>query len=54
MSTGCGVLTKGSYPKDDLLACGTRLWFGKCAKDRTESILLCVKCKLETTKGEKE
>lgn len=44
MSQGCGVLTKGSDPKDDLLACGTRLWFGKCAKERTESVLLCPKC----------
>ena len=48
--SGCGKLTKGSDPKDDLIACGTRLWLGKDAKNRTESVLLCLKCKLEEEK----
>jgi hypothetical protein len=42
--TGCGVLTKGSDSKDDLLPCGTKLWWGKDAKNRTEGILLCARC----------
>ena len=45
--TGCGVLTKGSGLKDDLVPCGTKLWLGKDAKTRTESVLLCAKCKGE-------
>jgi hypothetical protein len=51
MSQGCGLLTRGDDPKDDLIACGTKLWLGKDAKSRTESVLLCAKCKVdETTK----
>jgi hypothetical protein len=44
---GCGVLTKGSDPKDDPVPCGTRLWLGKDTKSRTESVLLCLKCQDE-------
>ena len=46
MSTnGCGVLTKGNDPKDSLVPCGTRLYYGQDAKTRTEGVLLCAKCK---------
>ena len=44
MSQGCGLLTRGSDPKDDTVPCGTKLWLGKDAKSRTESVLLCSKC----------
>jgi hypothetical protein len=47
MSEGCGILTRGSDPKDDFVVCGTKLWFGKDAKSRTESVLLCPKCQTE-------
>jgi hypothetical protein len=43
--SGCGVLTKGSDPKDDLVSCGTRLWFIQDKKTVKESVLLCAKCK---------
>ena len=46
MSQGCGILTKGNHPKDDLIACGTRLWFVQDNKTITESVLLCKQCKL--------
>ena len=42
---GCGVLTKGNHPKDDLVPCGTKLWFVVDKKTVTETVLLCVKCK---------
>lgn len=46
MSTsGCGKLTKGTHPKDDLVPCGTKLYYGQDAKTRTEGVLLCTKCK---------
>src|ERR1039458_1209574 len=44
LMTGCGILTKGFDPKDDLVPCGTRLWFGKDTKTRREGILLCQEC----------
>lgn len=43
--SGCGLLTKGSDSKDDLVPCGMKLYLGKTAKDRVESVLLCTKCK---------
>ena len=43
MVSGCGKLTKGSHPKDDVLPCGTKLWLGE--KGRTEGVLLCAQCK---------
>lgn len=50
--SGCGVLTKGTDPKDDLLPCGTRLRFGTDKKTYTEKILLCDRCKpKEETNG---
>ena len=42
---GCGVLTKGSNPKDDLVPCGTKLWFIQDKKTVTEAVHLCAKCK---------
>jgi hypothetical protein len=45
--TGCGILTKGTDPKDSLLPCGTKFWLGLDAKSRTEHILLCLKCQEE-------
>ena len=42
---GCGVLTKGSHPKDDLIPCGTRLFFVQDKKTVNESVHLCKKCK---------
>lgn len=45
MSAGCGILTRGSDPKDSLVPCGTRLYYGQDAKTRTEGVLLCAKCK---------
>ena len=45
--TGCGVLTKGSHPKDDLIACGTKVWFLVDKKTVKESVHLCLKCKGE-------
>lgn len=42
---GCGVLTKGSDPNDDLVPCGTRLFFGSTKTSRSESVLLCSQCK---------
>ena len=44
MSAGCGLLTRGTDPKDDTVPCGTKLWLGKDSKDRTEKVLLCEKC----------
>jgi hypothetical protein len=44
---GCGVLTKGSHPKDDLIACGTKLRFIVDKKTMRDSVLLCAKCKGE-------
>jgi hypothetical protein len=41
--SGCGKLTKGTHPKDDLVPCGTKLWLGE--KGRTESVMLCAQCK---------
>jgi hypothetical protein len=49
---GCGVLTKGSDPKDDLVPCGTKLWLGKDAKSRVEDVLLCTECKRVATTAE--
>lgn len=42
---GCGKLTKGNDPKDDLVPCGTKLWFIRDKKTVTETIHLCVECK---------
>jgi hypothetical protein len=41
---GCGKLTKGNDPKDDLVPCGTKLWFVRDKKTVKESTLLCEKC----------
>jgi len=46
----CGTLTKGNDPNDDLLPCGTRLYFGTDKKDKTERVLLCKKCKEQDKK----
>jgi hypothetical protein len=43
--SGCGILTKGSHPDDDLVPCGTKLYFGTEKRERTEGVLLCPKCK---------
>jgi hypothetical protein len=45
MTTGCGRPTKGSHPNDDTLPCGTKLYLGADKSNRTESKLLCPKCK---------
>jgi hypothetical protein len=42
---GCGKLTKGSHPKDDLIACGTVCRFIHDKKTVTEKIHLCSDCK---------
>ncbi len=42
---GCGKLTKGSHPKDDLVPCGTKLFFVQDKKTIKESVLLCERCK---------
>jgi len=41
--TPCGRLTK-NQPGDDLLPCGTRLYWGTGRDDRRVTILLCPKC----------
>lgn len=46
----CGILTKGSDPNDDLLPCGTKLYFGTDKKNKTETVLLCEKCKEQDKK----
>jgi hypothetical protein len=43
----CGTLTKGTHPKDDMIPCGTKLWFIVDKKTTKESIHLCAKCKGE-------
>ena len=36
--SGCGKLTKGTNPKDDLVPCGTKLWFVADKKTVSESV----------------
>lgn len=47
--TGCGVLTKGTHPKDDAIPCGTKLWFIVDKRTMKESVHLCKKCKEENS-----
>jgi hypothetical protein len=45
MENGCGKLTKGSDPKDSLVACGTKVWFLVDEKSVKETRHLCEECK---------
>jgi hypothetical protein len=49
---GCGTLTKGKNPKDDLVPCGTRLWFIVDKRTVKESMLLCANCKALDMQGD--
>lgn len=43
----CGRPSRGSHPKDDLIPCGTKLFFGTETHNRRQVVHLCEKCKAE-------
>jgi hypothetical protein len=50
MSQGCGLLTKRN-PKDDVIPCGTKLWFVVDKRTVREDTMLCPKCNLKVAEA---
>ena len=47
--SGCGKLTRGTHPKDDLVPCGTQVWFIIDKRTVNETVHLCAQCKKENS-----